>query len=111
MEAEADRREQHSRRPNLRFQGIPEEGGENTDAVVIGTIQQKLGLTHIVADHLERSHRLGPKQDEQRRPRKQAMIVRFCSDAVRDEVFRTKRAMLAYRRRQLKRHKRIADIL
>ena len=48
LEAEADRREQFSRRPNLRFQGIQEEDGENTDAVVIGTIQQKLGLTYIV---------------------------------------------------------------
>ena len=132
-EAEADRREQYSRRPNLRFQGIPEEDGENIDAVVIGTIQQKLGLTHIGADHLERSHRLGPKKDEQGRPRKRAMIVRFRSEAVRDEVFRArtrlkeynrqfkdnqihvnedltaKRAMLAYRTRQLKRQKQIAD--
>ena len=133
LEAEADRREQYSRRPNLRFQGITEEDGENTDAVVIGTIQQKLGLTHIGADHLERSHRLGPKKDEQGRPRKRAMIVRFRSEAVRDEVFRArtrlkeynrqfkdnqihvnedltaKRAMLAYRTRQLKRQKQIAD--
>ena len=36
LEAEADRREQYSRRPNLCFQGILEEDGENTDAVVIG---------------------------------------------------------------------------
>ena len=35
---EADRREQYSRRPNLRFQGMPEEDGENTNPVVIGTI-------------------------------------------------------------------------
>ena len=133
LEAESDRREQYSIRPNLRFQGIPEEDGENTDAVVIGKTQQKLGLTHIVADHLERSHRLRPKKDEQGRPRKRAMIGCFRSEAVRDEVFRActrlkdynhqcqdnqihvnedltaKRAMLTYRTRQLKREKHIVD--
>ena len=52
LEAEADRQEQYSRHPNLRIQGIPEEDGENTNAVLIGKIQQKLGLTHSFADHL-----------------------------------------------------------
>ena len=73
--------------------------------------------------------------DEHGRLRKRAVIVRFRSEAVRDEVFRArartrlkdhnrqnnddlvhvnedpmaKRAMLAYRMRQLKRQKQVAD--
>ncbi|KAK2176916.1 hypothetical protein NP493_631g00005 [Ridgeia piscesae] len=43
---------------------------------------QKLRLTNIGADHVERYHRLGPKQDGQGRSRKQAVSVRFRSDAV-----------------------------
>ena len=133
MEADADKREQYTRRPNLRFHGIQEVDGENTNAVMITKIRQKMGLTHIGVDHVERSHRLGLKQDVQGQLRKRAVIVRFRSEAVRDEVFRActrlkdynrqnkddqihvnedltaKRAMLAYRTRHLKRQKQVAD--
>ena len=70
LEADADKREQYTIRPNLRFHGIQELDGENTNVVVIAKIQQKIGLTHSGAGHLVRSHILGPKQDEQGRPRK-----------------------------------------
>jgi len=133
LEAEADKREQYSRRPNLRFHGIEETEGENTNAIVIAVVQQKLGLNHIGTDQLERSHRIGPKLDEKGSPRKRAVIVRFRSEAVRDEVYRGRvnlknhnrthpdsqvflnedltatRANLAFKTRQLKRQKKIAD--
>ena len=64
LEAEADKREQYTRRPNLRFHGIEEKEGEDTNAIVIAVVQKKLGLGQIGADQLERSHRIGPKQDE-----------------------------------------------
>ena len=38
LEANADKREQYTRRPNLRFHGIPEVDGDNTNAVMIATI-------------------------------------------------------------------------
>jgi hypothetical protein len=103
---------------------------------VIAVVQKKLGLSQIGADQLERSHRIGPKQDEKGAPRKRAVIVRFRSEAIRDEVFRhfrarvnlkehnrtpkdgqvflnedltAKRAMFAFKTRQLKREKKIAD--
>ena len=88
LEAEADKREQYSRRPNLRFHGTEEKEGEDTNAIVIAVVQQKLGLNHIGTDQLECSQRIGPKHDEKGSPRKQALIVRFRSKAVRDEVFR-----------------------
>ena len=133
LEAEADKREQYTRRPNLRFHGIEEKEGEDTNAIVITVVQKKLGLSQIGADQLERSHRIGPKQDEKGAPRKRAVIVRFRSEAIRDEVFRArvnlkehnrtpkdgqvflnedltaKRAMFAFKTRQLKREKKIAD--
>ena len=136
LEAEADKREQYTRRPNLRFHGIEEKEGEDTNATVIAVVQKKLGLSQIGADQLERSHRIGPKQDEKGAPRKRAVIVRFRSEAIRDEVFRhfrarvnlkehnrthkdgqvflnedltVKPAMFAFKTRQLKREKEIAD--
>ena len=48
-----------------------------------------MGMQLTVA-HLERSHRLGPKKDENGRPRKRAIIVRFRSEATRDEVFKAR---------------------
>ena len=133
LEAEADKREQYSRHPNLRFYGIEENEGDDTDAIVIAVVQQKLGLNHIGTDQLERSHRIGPKQDEKGSPRKHAVIVRFRSEAARDEVFRGRenlkqynrthtdsqvflnedltatRANFVFKTRQLKRQKKIAD--
>ena len=38
LEMEADKREQYSRRPNLRFQGIPETADEYTNKLIIATI-------------------------------------------------------------------------
>ena len=57
---------------------------------MITVVQKKLGLSQIGADQLERSHRIGPKQDEKGAPRKRAIIVRFRSEAIRDEVFRAR---------------------
>ena len=128
LEAEADKREQYSKRPSLRFHGIEEKEGEDTNAIVIAVVQKKLGLSQIGADQLERSHINGPKQVEKGAPRKRAVIVRFRSEAVRDDVnlkehnrthqdgqvflnedLTAKRAMFAFKTRQLKREKKIAD--
>ena len=105
LEAEADKREQYTRRTNLRFHCIEEKEGEDTNAIVIAVVQKKLGLSQIGADQLERSHRIGPKQDEKGAPRKRAVIVRFRSE----EDLTAKRAMFAFKTRQLKREKKIAD--
>ena len=88
LEAEADRREQYSRRPNLLFQGIPEADRESTNDLVLSLINEKMGLTGIGLMRSERSHRLGPKHDKQGRSRKCPIIVPFRSEAIRDEVFR-----------------------
>lgn len=133
LEAEADKCEQYSRRPNLRIHGIPEADKENTNDLVIAVIKDKMGLMNIGVTQLERSHRLGPKTDKQGHRRKRPIIVRFKSESTRDEVFRArtqlkehnkqksenpifinedltaKRAALAFQTRTLKRKKLISD--
>ena len=90
LEMEADKREQYSRRPNLRFQGIPETADEDTNKLIIATISETMGLTNIGENQLERSHRVGPKENKDGKPRERPIIVRFRSEAVRDSVFRAR---------------------
>ena len=130
--AEADRREQYTRRPNLRISGIPENTNEVTNDLVIAIIK-KFGFDNIGVSDLERSHRPGQKIDDRGRPRRRTIIVRFRSEAVRDDVYRSrtklmnhsqhhrdeqvyineditsKRASLAYKDRSLKKENKIND--
>ena len=80
------------RRPNLRFEGIPEaDHGEDTDAKVLNIANSKLGMTPpLQLDNLERSHRLGRRIDKDGRPRTHAIIVRFQSERLHDEVYRAR---------------------
>ena len=131
-----DSLEQYTRRPNLRFEGVPEDdNGEDTDAKVLDIANSLLGMTPpLDIDDLERSHRLVRRADKDGRPRTRAIIVRFQSERLRDDVFRARtklktyngerqdrapifinddltprRAKLAFDARALKRSKKIAD--
>ena len=89
-----DSLEQYTRRPNLRFEGIPEAGhGEDTDEKVLDIANGKLQL-----HDLERSHRLGRRVDKEGRPRTCAIIVRFRSERLRDKVFRARTKLKTYNR-------------
>ena len=137
LEASADSVDQYGRRANLHVRGIPEQAdpGESTDELVLDVLNNKMGMTPPVQKHqLVRSHRLGrikEGQDRQRHPR--PIIVRFCSERLRDEVFKARttlkphdeqhrdspaflnddltalRGKLAYDARIIKREKKIAD--
>ena len=95
LESDVDKREQYTRRLNLRFSGIAEAPHENTNELVINIIQ-KLGLNDIGKKDLEGIHRLRNRTDEHGRPRNRLIIARFQCEAVGDEVFR--------RRKKLKDH-------
>ena len=57
LETNADAVEQYSRRPNLRFQGIPETNGENTDAKILKLINEQMQIQPLITqDDIERSH-------------------------------------------------------
>ena len=94
LEASADSVDQYGRRANLHVRGIPEQAdpGESTDELVLDVLNNKMGMTPPVQKHqLVRSHRLGrikEGQDRQRHPR--PIIVRFCSERLRDEVFKAR---------------------
>jgi hypothetical protein len=93
MEGKLDEHEQYSRRNCLLIHGLPETHKENTTTIAIKTIAERLKVS-LSEDDIDRSHRLGTKQklntsDEdvkQSRP----IIVKFCSYAKRDKVFKCK---------------------
>ena len=66
LEANADRQEQYSRRPNLRVQGLEEKReGENTDRIMIQLINDTLAVVSpLKIEDIERSHRLGPETNK-----------------------------------------------
>ena len=133
LEIQSDRHEQYTRRSNLRIQGLPETANI-TDGMVLQLINETMNMTPpIVINDIERSHYLGPATDNDGKPRKRAIIVRFKSERIRDQVFRARttlkthnndhregrifinedltarRASLAYVTRQLKKSGKIND--
>lgn len=81
--------EQYSRRNCLLFHGVAETEDENTDAHVINTVKEHLGIT-LHANDLDRSHRLGaPRQDKRARP----IIAKFSRYNVRASVYAAKRKL------------------
>ena len=140
LEDANDALEQYSRRPNVRISGIAEtDAGENTDEKVLAVINGKMNLQPpLNIGQIERSHRVGRKTTESQRdergpPRPRPIIVRLCSERIRDVVFRSRtglkdynrqhqdhqiflnedltavRAKIFFEARQLKRRKKITD--
>ena len=92
LEKAADDGEQYSRRPNLRFHGFLEaDTAENTDQMIINLVNSELNVhPPMQIDHLERSHRLGPKVGGDAQPRQRPIIARFRSERLRDAVYRSR---------------------
>ena len=94
LEEAADSTEQYSRRPNLRVHGIPEtktDDSENTDQLIVKLVNVDMNFQPpIQLNQIERSHRLGPKTSVDGQKRERAIIVRFRSERVRDEVYRSR---------------------
>ena len=69
LEYTVDRIEQYSRRNSILIHGLPEVKGEDTDSLVIKTVNQKMDLDISTAD-IDRTHRIGapPKQAGKVRP-------------------------------------------
>lgn len=91
LETRVEDAEQYSRRNCLLLHGVPENTGENTTSVVIGTINDRLGLD-LERNHLDRTHRLGrPKRPDDTKPR--PIIIKFVSYTERSQVYATKRKL------------------
>ena len=93
-----DDQEQRNRNSCLLLHGVEENSDESTDDVAVAIISDNLGIS-INVDDIERSHRLGPFNKENKRylrSNKKAcrpIIIRFKSIRKRQEVFKSKRAL------------------
>ena len=84
-----DSNEQHSRNECLLLHGVAESDRESTTQKFVAEISTKLSL-NFDGTAIKRSHRLGkPRTDG--KPR--AIIVRFWSSALRNDIFRNKKKL------------------
>ena len=80
----------YSRRNNLIIHGIKEERNEQTDNVIIDFLQKEMNITLSQKD-LDRSHRLGKRNDSKKRPR--PIIVKFVRHNDKHLVYSRKKAL------------------
>ncbi|KAJ8871127.1 hypothetical protein PR048_027431 [Dryococelus australis] len=78
-----DELEKYQLRTNLRVFGIPESEKQDTDALILDVVQNKLQLLHVNISDIDRSHCVGVKKEGKPRP----IIVKFTSYRRRNEVF------------------------
>ena len=92
LEKSMEEQEQYSRRECLRFYGIPEEHNEDTDALIVKTVKERLNVTVQPRD-IARSHRITPRTtpEQTREPASpKPIIVKFSSYNIRQSVFHAK---------------------
>ena len=88
VEYTAYRMEQYSRCNSMLIHDLPEEKGEDTDSLVIETVNEKMGLDISSAD-VDRTHRIGapPKQSNKFR----LVIVKFVQHNDRRKIYINKK--------------------
>lgn len=82
-----DSQEQYSRKNNIRITGITETANENILNCVLELFNTKLEL-QLRPEDIEKAHRSGTKGTQPR-----PIIVRFCSYATRDLVYRRRKKL------------------
>ena len=95
-----DEQEQRSRNGCLLIHGVKEDKNDDTDAIALNIINEKVGVA-LTIDDIQRSHRVGPKVIQKRetrsskefKPRHRPIIVRFSNWRKRNQVFRAKKAL------------------
>lgn len=94
LEDRTDELEQYQRRNNLRFFGVDESRGEDTDALVVELCRSKLGVELSTGD-ICRSHRVGqqPEPNADGKKRSRGIIVRFVSYRVRRKIYDAKKML------------------
>ena len=84
LERIVDRQEQYSRRNCLLLHGITEGERENTDDLVLETLNEKLHINLTPSD-LDKTHRIGHKKASSKKPR--AVTIQFVSYNTRKKIF------------------------
>lgn len=85
-----DEFEQYSRRRNMRFFGIAEQNGENTDKVILAIIKDKMDIDLDIMD-LKWTHRIRKKNGNVNCPR--VIIAKFTFYRIRSLVFNNKKCL------------------
>ena len=97
LEARVDDGEQRSRNGCLLVHGIEETDEEDTDTLVLDTFKNHLNLVNMELNHIQRSHRVGPKKSRRNtrttKSTPRPIIVRFASYRERALVFRSKKRL------------------
>lgn len=97
LENSVDDQEQRNRNYCLLMHGVEENIEENTDTVVVETINNQLGLVDINLENIQRSHRLGPRNDgrstRNNRIKPRPIIFRFRDFSARQQVFKNKKML------------------
>ena len=84
LERTVDRQEQYSRRNCLLLHGITEGERENTDDLVLETLNEKMHVDLMPSD-IDRTHRIGQKKASSNKSR--AVIIKVISYNTRKRIF------------------------
>ena len=90
LEKAVDKQEQYSRRNCILIHGIVEKENENTDNLIVDTLNEHLDV-NISENDLDRTHRLGKKSANHGRPR--PIIVKLARYNVRSKIFYSKKKL------------------
>ena len=80
----------YTRRNCLVFHGIKENRDEQTDSVIIDFLKSQMGIALTTQD-LDRSHRLGTKDDSKKRPR--PIIAKFVRHNDKQQIYAKKKSL------------------
>ena len=92
LRRQLDELEQYGRRPLIRFSGIPESTGENTNSKLLD-VTKSAGI-RIVPDDIIHSHRVGDPKRERRGPRQ--IIARLRSVDTKFHILRNSKKFLEH---------------
>lgn len=87
IEDQIEEQEQYSRLSSLRIYGLPEEAKEDTEKMVIGLCNDKLGIRILPTD-IDSCYRLKHREGSAR-----PIIVRFCRRTIKNQVFNAKKKL------------------
>ena len=90
MKHEMERQCQYTRRNCLLIHGVKEEENEDTDKIAVDIANKDLNIT-INKGHLDRSHRLGKRNNNTLKPR--PIIVKFVRYNDRQNIFSNKKKL------------------
>ena len=97
LDRSLDDQEQRSRNYCLLLHGIVEDAREETDDIVLNIINNELGLNNISMVNIQRSHRLGPRNNSRvtrnNKGKPRPIIFRFTDFRSRKMVFSNKKKL------------------